>query len=326
MVNKQRLEPDPVLKDYWNDNRRFADLFNQVFFNGLDIIQSDMLSEENIEESAVIKEGKKAVAVERSRDVIKKYDNSVDLILIGLENQMNVHYAMPVRGLLYDALRYTRQCKEIENQHRTAHDLKGSDEFLSGFTKDDKIKPVMTAVIYYGEKSWDGPISLGDMMEIPDPFKRFFHNQQINLIQVNGARQYDFKNQDNQDFFQLINTFYQNNKFFDMESFRDENADRDVYWETIAAVGAVTGSTKLIDYAYSHKGGRLNMYAALENLEKQVEERGMQKGMQKGIEKGMQQEKRNIIINMLHEGFTDAQIISICHTSKEEIEQCRKMN
>lgn len=28
------IKPDVTLKDYWRDNYRFADLFNQVFFGG----------------------------------------------------------------------------------------------------------------------------------------------------------------------------------------------------------------------------------------------------------------------------------------------------
>lgn len=97
--------------------------------------------------------------------------------------KVKIHYAMPVRSMLYDALRYTRQCKSLEREHRRDGDLKDPDEFLSG---------------------------------------------------------------------------------------------RDIDWETMAAIGAATGSAKLVDYALERKGGRLNMCTALENL---VQE-GVQEGMQ----------------------------------------------
>lgn len=43
---------------------------------------------------------------------------------------------------------------------------KGSDkeEFLSGLKYSDRFHPIITIVFYYGEKKWNGPTSLSDMM------------------------------------------------------------------------------------------------------------------------------------------------------------------
>lgn len=49
---------------------------------------------------------------------MKRYQNGIDLVLVGIEDQMKIHYAMPVRCMLYDALGYTRQCKQIEESHK----------------------------------------------------------------------------------------------------------------------------------------------------------------------------------------------------------------
>lgn len=56
-----------------------------------------------------------------------------------------------------------------------------------------------------------------------------------------------------------------------------------------------------------------------ENMEK-----GMEKGIEKGIEKGTLQERRKIIIKMIGQGFNDVQIMSVCETSAEEINECRR--
>ena len=37
----QHLKPDTVLKNYWNNNERFADLFNAVLFDGRQVIKAD---------------------------------------------------------------------------------------------------------------------------------------------------------------------------------------------------------------------------------------------------------------------------------------------
>ena len=40
---KQELSPDTVLKNYWNNNEQFADLFNATLFDGEQIIKADEL-------------------------------------------------------------------------------------------------------------------------------------------------------------------------------------------------------------------------------------------------------------------------------------------
>ena len=54
------------------------------------------------------------------------------VVLIGIENQAEIHYAMPVRTLIYDALNYGSQVKEAAKQHKEKKDISTSAEFLSG--------------------------------------------------------------------------------------------------------------------------------------------------------------------------------------------------
>ena len=93
---------------------------------------------------------------------------------------------MPVKSCIYDALQYVKQVKSIADRHKRTGDSKGhsSDEFLSGFYKGDRIKPVITLVIYFGNKEWDGPLSLKDMMTEEDPeIMEFVQDYCIHLIQ-----------------------------------------------------------------------------------------------------------------------------------------------
>ena len=52
-------------------------------------------------------------AVQKYRDVLKsaiiKQDDEAAYILLGIENQTDIHYAMPVRNMIYDALQYGKQ-------------------------------------------------------------------------------------------------------------------------------------------------------------------------------------------------------------------------
>ena len=97
---------------------------------------------------------KSHASVQQYRDILKsasiKTHQSVVYILLGIENQTNVHYAMPVRNMIYDALQYGRQVTEIASAHKHAHTAKISRaEYLSGFYKTDKLIPVITLVLYF---------------------------------------------------------------------------------------------------------------------------------------------------------------------------------
>ena len=56
-------------------------------------------------------------------------------------------------------------------------------EFLSGLRKDDKLMPIITVVFYLGDKPWDGPKSLHEMLNIyDDSVKKYVPDYRINLI------------------------------------------------------------------------------------------------------------------------------------------------
>ena len=110
-------------------------------------------------------------------------DGRTGYVLYGTENQAAVHYAMPVKDNLYDALDYAGQVEEAAKSHRRAMKMAkaegkempakekkrpGSGEFLSGFWKEDRLIPSVTVTIYFGCEEWDGPLSLFDMIETDD--------------------------------------------------------------------------------------------------------------------------------------------------------------
>lgn len=153
---------------YMRQNPVFADAFNYFLFGGAPVIDPGLLEEMDTRELAVPYGGEEGVGqpVQRTRDILKvltaKTDQHMAYLLLGIENQSHIHYAMPVRSLFYDALQYTKQVEEAAASHRKSGDYKGAgeDDFLSGFMKDDRLLPVVTLVIYFGKECWDGPLSL----------------------------------------------------------------------------------------------------------------------------------------------------------------------
>ena len=95
---------DIVTKEYMRENAIFADAFNYLIYGGKKVIDPAGLTEIDTATSAV---GKKD-ALQKYRDVLKaaviKQDEKMSYVLLGVENQTDVHYAMPVRNAIYDAL------------------------------------------------------------------------------------------------------------------------------------------------------------------------------------------------------------------------------
>ena len=146
---------DSMAKEYFADNARFADLCNNILYGGREVILPENLMERDTTEVLTALEfDKKIIAVQKLRDIFKnasiKYTGKSYVVLIRVENQTDIHYSIPVKNMFYDVMAYGNQVKETAKKHRKEKDKATSDEFLSGFTKTDKLIPVITITVYLG--------------------------------------------------------------------------------------------------------------------------------------------------------------------------------
>ncbi len=185
-------QADIATARYLRRNEIFADMFNFFMYNGEEVIDPESLQELDTREIEVPYGGTEDTGqpVQRTRDVIKSVvamtDERMAYLILGVENQTHIHYAMPVRNMLYDALQYTKQVEEATASHKKAGDYKdaSSDEFLSGFLKTDHLLPVVTLVVYWGAEHWDGPRSIHEMFKQTDEKAlTFVQDYRINLIE-----------------------------------------------------------------------------------------------------------------------------------------------
>lgn len=175
-----------ITKQYLQDNTRFADVCNFYLFDGREVIKPGDLQEKDVIELALPEEMEKIEAVEKIRDILKaccvKTAKGITYLVIGIENQADTHYAMVVRNMLYDALNYSSQVRACAKVHRENNDLSGA-EFLSGFSKEDRLIPVITLTIYWNAGTWDGARCLHDMLEVKEQqLLRYIPNYRLNLI------------------------------------------------------------------------------------------------------------------------------------------------
>ena len=170
-------EKDTITKEFMDNNIFFADFCNYYIYNGQQIIQPNQLQAVDPKLTLQNESAK-------NRDILNyitaKTTNNAAYLIVGIENQSDIDYAMPVRNMLYDALQYDKQRKEIIKVHRNNKEYAN---YTSGVQKADKLLPVITIVVYFGSKPWDGPLHLHDMLDTDDPnLLRYVADYTIQLI------------------------------------------------------------------------------------------------------------------------------------------------
>lgn len=157
-------------------------------FDGEQILKADMLSIHNEKKQQRMKNQKRKPLIlmgVRDNQKLAAFPGTQFAVILSSENQRKVHYAMPVRNMLYDGMDYKHQIDNYTHKHRENKDWGGPAEFLSGLNKDEKLIPVLTIVLYYGDDPWNGPKCLHDMITFPPellPWKDYFPDYKLNLV------------------------------------------------------------------------------------------------------------------------------------------------
>lgn len=269
---------DSKAKEYLSDNTRFSEICNYVLFDGEKVIKPEDLKEcDTTEVLSVFGIDKKQIVKQKWRDLLKsvsvKHTGQMYVILIGAEAQTDIHYAMPVKTMIYDALNYGEQVNEAKKSHRKNKDYRSSDEFLSGFTLDDKLTPVITITLYLGTTQWDGPRSLAEMMpQMDERILPFINDYRINLL--NPLEITDFSKFETglRPLFELLKNASDEEKLNELITKDDTFTRVDV--ETVAAINLFVGT----DIKYDEKEEVVNMCKAWDDHKK----RGIQEGMKQG--------------------------------------------
>lgn len=272
---------DVVLKKYMSDKGRFADLVNGRIFDGKQIVKPENLTLLNGESDLYLidKNGRKKTIM-RYRDVIMKADFGMYFAVIAEENQMKIHYAMPVRNMLYDALSYTEQVAQIKKEHVEKGEILTDEEFLSGIKKEDKIIPVITLVLYYGEKEWDGHLDLYGMMGlnhtelVQQEIRQVLPNYRINLVHAGNIEKLENYKSSLQLVFGMLKYKSDKNKLreYIQENRRELSA---VDEETYDVIGILLHEEKRLEkYRKKEKVG-LSMCQAIEEMIKDGRKEGI---------------------------------------------------
>lgn len=298
---------DIVTKEYMRGNTVFADAFNYLIYNGKQVIDPAKLKEidpteitlpygkkekvsEDRKKKTASKVSEKTGAVQRYRDLLKsaviKQDDRTSYVLLGIENQTDVHYAMPVRNAIYDALQYGRQVAGIAAEHRrNKKDFSGktNGEYLSGFLKEDHIRPMITLVIHFGAEEWDGPLSLHEMMSTRDmELLSFVENYRIHLIDPAKLTEGQL-NQFSTSLKEVMGYIKYSKNKEQLLKFLQTDAHRSIEMNAVRVIKTITNTPIKV----SEEEEEIEMCKAIEDLIFESEARGRAEGETRGEAKGM---------------------------------------
>ena len=313
---------DVIFKEFWRQNERFADLFNTVIFKGKEVIRPENLSEMDTDVSGTIEMKDYKETLTRTRDVVKKAAYGVEFVVMGLESQEAVHYAMPLRTMIYDSLGYLKEYREISRNRRKDGTLETKEEFLSKMKKEDRLHPVISLTIYYGENAWDGPYCLKDMVvEMPPEVETVFSDYKMNLLEVRDSGKYLFNNKDVEVVFDITRKTFSGN----IDAIREKYEHEKLSPEMLSVIGKMTGSKEIMEMGNNKEVD--SMCTALEKLKQQGKkeriEQGKKEGIEQGKKEGIEQGKLTIIKNLLVSGMSQEEIKVAAGVTEEEIKQAQ---
>lgn len=230
---KKRLtttRKDEIFKKFWNQKDRFASLLNTVLFEGKDMIRPEELSDSN--------DGKSAETPGEMNTVVKKIGQSAEFVLTGIEDPRDI----PLQLFYQDSVGYLKECQEIlKGRGENKDDM---DEVLAALHEEDRLKPIINLVLYYGKEPWNGATSLKEMFpHVPEKIREVFPDYRINLIQARDAERYHFDNKDLQDAFTLAELAYKD----EMDKVYAYLKDNKVGADVAAMAGAFADHDLLIE-------------------------------------------------------------------------------
>ncbi|MFR9071962.1 MAG: hypothetical protein ACLVJU_01880 [Blautia sp.] len=94
---------------------------------------------------------------------------------------------MPVRNMIYDALQYGNQVAAIAAQNVKEKKAPTRAEFLSGFYKADKLRPVITLVLHFERIHGMALLPWHEMMDFPLEEMRDIHSGLQNSSHRSGS-------------------------------------------------------------------------------------------------------------------------------------------
>ena len=288
------------MKEFLENNAYFVDFFNAYFFDGERALKPENCMELDSEMNDA------NMDLEKHVDVIRKYNDGNLYSAFIIENQSYVDASMVVRAATYEYVAYDRMLKKLKKNKAK-----------------EKLSMVHILVFYTGEKPWNAARQLSQLVEVDERFESYFHDYQMNLIEITGNTSYNFNEED------VYNLFYICRSIYDQSIYEGKSNSFGLVKSSVLKVVKTLTDVEWLDLEELEEKEEIEMCEAekrwLEVKSKEWEAEGIRKGIKQGIEQGIEQgsEKKELEMyqKMMDKGFGIKAIASIFSVSEESIEK-----
>lgn len=277
----------------------FADIVNVLLFGEQAIAPENLLDGPT---EAVYKAENGEELLEQRRDISKYVvKNGERRLLIGLENQSEPDKDIVFRLMGYDYTSYRSQIQSGKKRY-----------------------PVISVVMYFGEKPWCGPFSIRERLRSASEYETELIDYRIHLIDVPGLPK-EARNQFTSDF-RVVADFFANRKRMDYVPDDRVLAHAEA---VLHLLRVFTGDKRYEEIEKEiadgcRKGERFSMCEFAERMERKGIEKGICQGLSQGRREGMEEKTWNMVRNMLQREMPDEDICAIAECTPKYVERVRK--
>ena len=283
---------DKMLKEFLENNAYFVDFFNAYFFDGKRVLKPENCEELDSEMND------SNMDLEKHVDVIRKYNDGNVYSAFIIENQSRVDMSMVVRAAAYEFVAYDRMLKKLKKNK-----------------VEEKLPMVHILVFYTGERPWHAARQLSELVEVDERFKSYFHDYQMNLIEITGKTSYNFNEKD------VHNLFYICRSIYDQSIYEGAINDFGVVKSSVLKVVKTLTDVEWLDLKELEEKEEIEMCEAEKRWLEVKSKEWEAEGIRKGIEQGSEKKELEMYQTMVDKGFSISSIASIFSVSEESIER-----
>ena len=287
---------DKIMKEFLENNAYFVDFFNAYFFDGKRVLKPENCMELDSEMNDV------NMDLEKHVDVIRKYNDGNLYSAFIIENQSYVDASMVVRAAAYEYVAYDRMLKKLKKNKAK-----------------EKLPMVHILVFYTGEKPWNAANKLSQLVDVDERFESYFHDYQMNLIEITGNTSYNFNEEG------VYNLFYICRSIYDQSIYEEKSNSFGLVKSSVLKVVKTLTDVEWLDLKELEEKEEIEMCEAekrwLEVKSKEWEAEGIKKGIEQGLEQGSEKKELEMYQKMMDKGFGIKAIASIFSVSEESVKK-----
>ena len=255
-----QLKKDITGKFFLKKDVSFASLVNAVLFDGEEVIElKDVKALDSEESSQIETREHDIISKERRRDIIKKVVIDGQEVILAIEIQQEEDKMMSLRVMGYDYLDYLNQ---VEN---------GNEELL----------PIVTIVLYCGEKKWNKAKDIEEMMKsVPKAIKDYFKKYSLNLVDIKDIKTEYISDEETRVIIEAIQRLY---KFKGVESLEGLSMTK----KQLMIAGSLTSTDEVIRMAEEMEEGEKSVCSAFSEYVQKERKQGIAEGKAEGKAVGM---------------------------------------